>query len=136
VYALADALVVAPIDDNRCGIGVTLTTADGQTWTYCHLSYRDPAVQAGTMLLAGALVGLVGSTGRSTGPHLHLQLQPATWYPQDQEWFRSFAGTAYTWQEAYTGLVDSLDDAAVTGPVFAVVAETAPAPDALVTFTR
>jgi murein DD-endopeptidase MepM/ murein hydrolase activator NlpD len=42
-------------------------------------------------------VGLVGSTGHSSGPHLHLQLQPATAYPQQQAWFQSFAGTAFRW---------------------------------------
>jgi murein DD-endopeptidase MepM/ murein hydrolase activator NlpD len=135
VYALADALVDRSwrYDDGRCGIGATITTADGQSWTYCHLSYLDPAVEGGTMLPAGALVGLVGSTGRSTGPHLHLQLNPATSYPQDQDWFRSFEGTAYSWQDEDPGRVDEHDH---DGPVFAVVAEDAPAPDALVTFTR
>ena len=39
--------------------------------------------QQGATLTAGQPVGLVGSTGRSTGPHLHLQLQPAASYPQD-----------------------------------------------------
>jgi murein DD-endopeptidase MepM/ murein hydrolase activator NlpD len=131
VYALADALVERSVNDGRCGTGVTITTADGQSWTYCHLSYLDPSVEAGTMLPAGALLGLVGSTGRSTGPHLHLQLNPATSYPQAQEWFRSFAGTAYTWQDG-----DSERMAASETPVFAVVSENTPAPDAIVTFTR
>ncbi|MDP9491893.1 MAG: M23 family metallopeptidase, partial [Actinomycetota bacterium] len=51
-------------------------------------------------LAAGAPVGLVGSTGHSTGPHLHLQLQPALSYPQDEPWFQAFAGTSFSWQDA------------------------------------
>ena len=40
---------------------------------YGHLS--EIYTKEGMMLQAGTVVGLVGSTGRSTGPHLHLQLQ-------------------------------------------------------------
>jgi murein DD-endopeptidase MepM/ murein hydrolase activator NlpD len=102
VYALADAVVdrawAAP--DGACGIGATITTSDGQTWTYCHLSYLDPAVQAGAHLAAGASMGLVGHTGDATGPHLHLQLDPTNAYPQDEPWFRAFANTAFRWQGA------------------------------------
>src|SRR5581483_6902348 len=71
--------------------------ADGRTWTYCHLSYLSPLVAPGAQLRAGDPVGLVGATGHATGPHLHLQLQPATSYPQDEQWFQSFAGTAFRW---------------------------------------
>ena len=60
------------VDDGRCGIGIVLQTRDGLQWVYCHLSYRDPAVVPGAVLVAGQWVGLVGSTGHSTGPHLHL----------------------------------------------------------------
>jgi murein DD-endopeptidase MepM/ murein hydrolase activator NlpD len=100
VYALANAVVLRSWaePDARCGIGATLRAADSLVWTYCHLSYLDPGVVAGRVLQAGAPVGLVGSTGHSTGPHLHLQLQPATSYPQEQEWFHRFAGSAFTWQ--------------------------------------
>ena len=99
LYALSDGQVVeASDDDSRCGIGFTMRTSDGLTWTYCHLAYREPSVEAGAALTAGEPVGLVGSTGNSTGPHLHLQLQPPTLYPQQQAWFQSFAGSAFRWE--------------------------------------
>ena len=100
-YALADAIVVrswtAP--DPSCGIGLTMSTSDGQTWTYCHLAVLDPAVVAGAHLSAGQQVGLVGATGDATGPHLHLQLQPPDAWPQQEAWFQSFAGTAFSWND-------------------------------------
>jgi murein DD-endopeptidase MepM/ murein hydrolase activator NlpD len=100
LYALANGVVVNAwsTPDARCGIGFTMRTLDGLVWTYCHLAYLEPSVQEGATLVAGAPVGLVGSTGHSTGPHLHLQLQPAAAYPQSQPWFQSFAGTAFHWQ--------------------------------------
>ncbi len=102
VYALADALVdrAWAVPDGACGIGVTITTSDGRSWTYCHLSYLEPTVQAGSHLAAGTSIGLVGQTGHATGPHLHLQLDPTDSYPQDEPWFRAFAGTAFRWQTA------------------------------------
>src|SRR5205823_3741748 len=47
-YALADGVVLRSwqYPDPRCGIGMTIHTDDGQTWTYCHMSYLDPAVKA------------------------------------------------------------------------------------------
>ena len=77
VYALADALVESLADGGRCGIGFMLRSLDGLKWTYCHLSHRDTAVQPGAFLTGGQWVGLVGSTGNSTGPHLHLGVEPA-----------------------------------------------------------
>jgi len=135
VYALADATVERSYlyPSGRCGIGLTMTTADGQTWTYCHLSYLDPAVTAGATLAAGTEVGLVGQTGHATGPHLHLQLSPATSYPQEQSWFQSFAGSAFRWQDAGPG--DS--GAPGAGRVFTVVPTSEEEPrGSVVLFTR
>jgi murein DD-endopeptidase MepM/ murein hydrolase activator NlpD len=101
VYALGDSTVLRAWSwpDPRCGIGLTLQTRDGQTWTYCHLAELDPSIVAGTTLAAGQQVGLVGSTGDASGPHLHLQLEPPTAWPQQEAWFQSFAGTAFTWSD-------------------------------------
>lgn len=124
VYALADATIVRAWrqPDPRCGIGVTLDTSDGQSWTYCHLSYLEDTVQAGARLAAGASIGLVGATGDATGPHLHLQLNPSNKYPQSEEWFSSLAGSAFRWQDAPTPMAATAP-AASGGLLFTVVSE-------------
>jgi murein DD-endopeptidase MepM/ murein hydrolase activator NlpD len=119
VYALTDGVIVDAwqLPDGRCGIGFTMRSElDGREWTYCHLSYEDPTIGSGSTVSTGQPVGLVGHTGHATGPHLHLQLHPAASYPQDETWFGSFAGSAFSWQDAPT-----MDTA---GPVFEVVGGT------------
>ena len=115
VVALADAVVLSIVDDSRCGIGLILRTEEGLTWVYCHLLQRDPSIVPGSFLEAGRPVGLVGSTGNSTGPHLHLGLKPAR-YPQEMPWFEQYAGVAFSWQDAPTPTPSG-------GPVFASPAE-------------
>lgn len=126
VYALADGNVIDawPSGNGDCGIGFSVATVDGLSWTYCHLSYLEPSVLLGTTLVAGQPVGLVGHTGHATGPHLHLQLNPSTGYPQDEPWFQAFAGTAFTW-------LDSVQANAAPNPVFAVVGADPASPRAL-----
>jgi murein DD-endopeptidase MepM/ murein hydrolase activator NlpD len=122
LYALSNGSVVDawPTPNGTCGIGFTIATTDGLEWTYCHMSYLEPAVAPGAQLAAGQPVGLVGQTGDAEGPHLHLQLQPATGYPQDEAWFQSFAGTAFSWS-------DSVQSRPAPSPVFAVVGGPQPA---------
>jgi murein DD-endopeptidase MepM/ murein hydrolase activator NlpD len=119
VFAHANAIVTdawsAPT--GRCGIGLELRVEDGRSFVYCHLAYLEPYIVPGVALAAGASVGLVGQTGHATGPHLHLQLSPATSYPQDEAWFQSFAGLAFTWQDAPTPKAAPASSA----PVFSVV---------------
>jgi hypothetical protein len=87
------------------------------------MSYLEPAVQPGAVLQAGTPVGLVGSTGHSTGPHLHLQTGPTLTYPQEEEWFRAFAGTAFSWQGDQSAQPYGVAHFA-SAPVFAVVEQT------------
>jgi murein DD-endopeptidase MepM/ murein hydrolase activator NlpD len=53
------------------GNAVLLVHANGLTTFYAHLS--STSVQIGQSVGAGEQVGLVGSTGWSTGPHLHFE---------------------------------------------------------------
>lgn len=50
---------------------------DGTTWVtwYAHMSSFNPTIQEGIMVEAGRRLGLAGTTGNSTGVHLHLTLQ-------------------------------------------------------------
>ncbi|MEM9435600.1 MAG: peptidoglycan DD-metalloendopeptidase family protein [Pseudomonadota bacterium] len=41
---------------------------------YAHLDDFAPGIRAGVDVLAGELIGYVGTTGRSTGPHLHFEI--------------------------------------------------------------
>jgi len=122
LYALGDGVVsdASPLPSGSCGIGFVLRTLNGRDWTYCHLSYLEPAVQPGALLTAGTPVGLVGSTGHSTGPHLHLQTGIELTYPQQEEWFRAFAGTAFAWQGDETAQPYAVAPFA-SAPVFTVV---------------
>ena len=136
IYALSDSVVLRSWTqpDPRCGIGLTLRAGDGQEWTYCHLSYLDPQVTPGAVLTAGQSVGLVGHTGDATGPHLHLQIDPPTHYPQLEPWFQRFAGTAFRWQDAPTPGLGA--GASASTPVFAQVAGGNSASGGVIRFSR
>ena len=114
VFALTDAVVLSLTDEGACGTGLTFRSLDGLEWVYCHLSFRDPDLHPGALVTAGQWVGLVGSTGHSTGPHLHLGLKPAR-YPQQMPWFQEFAGLAFTWQD------QALEPVVRTTQIFALV---------------
>jgi murein DD-endopeptidase MepM/ murein hydrolase activator NlpD len=124
LYALANSAVLDTYPDpiGRCGMGFKLQVESGAVYVYCHLAYLEPSVVPGAALAAGAPVGLVGSTGNSTGPHLHLQLSPALSYPQQEAWFESFAGTAFRWQgEPAAKRARQLAPRKNTGLVFRIV---------------
>lgn len=72
IRAWADGRIEKVSYDNRCGWHIVTTSAEW-TSTYCHIS--AVAVQEGQVVQAGQVVAAVGSTGRSTGPHLHWTLR-------------------------------------------------------------
>jgi murein DD-endopeptidase MepM/ murein hydrolase activator NlpD len=55
-----------------CGIGLVINHGDYET-VYCHTS--KVLVSKGDRIKRGQRIGHVGSTGRSTGPHLHFEIR-------------------------------------------------------------
>ncbi len=58
---------------------LVLHGADGTDYVYMHMR-ETAAVREGTHVSAGQHVGRVGSTGRSSGPHLHFEMWTRHWY--------------------------------------------------------
>ena len=56
-----------------CGWYVEVVHAGNLLTRYCHMGQR-PSVNVGDQVAAGDLLGYVGSSGSSSGPHLHLEV--------------------------------------------------------------
>jgi murein DD-endopeptidase MepM/ murein hydrolase activator NlpD len=87
VVATADAVVI--FAGQRAGYGnmVVLDHKFGMTTRYGHLQRID--VQVGQHISRGEIIGSVGETGRTTGPHLHYEVwqrnipvNPAKYFPR------------------------------------------------------
>ncbi|MBN2556606.1 MAG: M23 family metallopeptidase [Anaerolineales bacterium] len=78
IYA-SDTGVVVYAGWNDWGYGYTLVIDHGNGWQtlYAHLSYIN--VGCGQAVYQGAVVASMGTTGNSTGPHLHFEMQNTVW---------------------------------------------------------
>jgi murein DD-endopeptidase MepM/ murein hydrolase activator NlpD len=72
VHAAAAGTVASADWDGGYGLKVDIDHGNGYHTWYAHLSKAE--VQAGQFVHKGQEIGLVGSTGYSTGPHLHYQV--------------------------------------------------------------
>lgn len=61
--------------DGGYGRFVEIAHGDGLTSLYAHLGRTAPGLRAGMVIPAGYVVAYVGSSGRSTGAHLHFEIR-------------------------------------------------------------
>ena len=59
---------------------VVIAGADGRHYVFMHLQSGSIAVAKGAPVAAGQRIGLVGNTGASEGPHLHLEIWVNGWW--------------------------------------------------------
>ena len=65
--------IVSEVGSNSVGGNyISLVHKDGSETLYCHCS--KIIAEKGDVIRAGETIALVGSTGRSTGPHLHFEI--------------------------------------------------------------
>jgi murein DD-endopeptidase MepM/ murein hydrolase activator NlpD len=73
IFAAAGGRVTFAGWKSGYGKAVEITHGNGMLTRYAHLSRID--VRVGQPIAAGATLGGLGSTGRSTGPHLHFEVR-------------------------------------------------------------
>ncbi|MBQ7860356.1 MAG: peptidoglycan DD-metalloendopeptidase family protein [Faecalibacterium sp.] len=77
IYACESGKVIIATYSSSYGYYVTINHGegtDGNTYATLYAHMKNFVVSAGQKVNRGDLIGYVGSTGRSTGPHLHLEL--------------------------------------------------------------
>ena len=96
VLAAADGVVTRLGQDPGYGRFVELKHAEGLVTRYGHLERFAEGLAPGVAVKAGTPVGRLGSTGASTGPHLHFEVRDDRDRPMNPEMFlgRSFATAA------------------------------------------
>jgi len=113
VHAAREGIVVDVKQDSRIGGAgaeylkqanhVNVLHADGTWACYSHLQTDGARVKVGEKVKQGQLIGLSGSTGQASGPHLHFAVCRATWGKRGGETiptrFRSIRGQVVSPEE-------------------------------------
>lgn len=74
ILAAGDGVVVRANRYGSYGNYVRIRHANGYETAYAHMSRFARGVRAGARVSQGQVIGYVGTTGRSTGPHLHYEV--------------------------------------------------------------
>ncbi|NHK27463.1 M23 family metallopeptidase [Parvularcula flava] len=74
IMAAGDGVIERAGPFSSYGNYVKIKHSAGYETAYAHLNGFAKAIKAGTRVRQGDIIGYVGSTGRSTGPHLHYEV--------------------------------------------------------------
>ncbi|MEH7224241.1 peptidoglycan DD-metalloendopeptidase family protein [Bacillus sp. JJ1566] len=77
IYAVEEGIVKSSDFKGSYGHVIFIEHPNGYETVYAHLSKRS--VQKGEIVEKGQLIGQIGSTGNSTGPHLHFEVHNGEW---------------------------------------------------------
>lgn len=92
IPAFDNGVVVGNDYNKLSGNYVVVENSKGYRFSFCHLDSKSP-LQIGESVKPGTTVGYCGTTGASTGPHLHLGIKnPNGEYIDPQKYFSSNPG--------------------------------------------
>ncbi len=74
IQAAGDGTIEMAGPNGAYGNYVRLRHSSGFATAYAHMSRIAQGVHTGRRVMQGQIIGFVGSTGRSTGPHLHYEV--------------------------------------------------------------
>ncbi|MFT3659925.1 MAG: peptidoglycan DD-metalloendopeptidase family protein [Gordonia sp. (in: high G+C Gram-positive bacteria)] len=100
IHAVADGIVKKAGPASGYGNWIQVKHSDGTITMYGHMASSGVLVREGQHVTAGDVIGLVGSEGFSTGPHLHLEvwkngttkIDPAPWLAKNGIRLNPFTG--------------------------------------------
>ena len=90
IRAVADGVIDFAGNSGGYGNQVVLKHWSKYSTAYAHMSRIAPGMRKGTKVSQGQVIGYVGSTGWSTGPHLHYEFRVAG-QAQNPDKFKSLA---------------------------------------------
>lgn len=95
IPSVLDGTVIENAWNNARGWYITIKNSDGYTSRYQHLASKSP-LTVGTRVTEGQTIGTQGSTGNSTGKHLHFEVLDTSGKYVDPVPYLSGGKTSYT----------------------------------------
>lgn len=74
IYAAGDGVILRRYYSSSYGNYISIRHTGTYTTAYAHMSRFRAGLRVGSTVKQGQVIGYVGSTGRSTGPHLHYEV--------------------------------------------------------------
>ena len=75
IHSVGDGVVIKALYIRRAGRMVKIKHDNVYTTVYLHLSGYGEGIKKGVNVKQGDIIGYVGRSGRTTGPHLHFEIQ-------------------------------------------------------------
>lgn len=118
IYA-SNSGTLSDATNSQCGNGVQIVGDKNSPYItgYCHLEKFSPEIEqelnltGSAIVKQGDIIGYTGSTGKSTGPHLHFKVRnKATGVPMDPELinYRKYNYAGINWFSVFFGIFSAL----------------------------
>ena len=86
IYAANNGTIITMTSHYSFGNYVVIDHNNGYYTLYAHMNKFMPNLKVGDTVLRGQQIGYVGSTGESTGPHIHFELWKGCLYCRINPW--------------------------------------------------